>query len=298
MHQGMTLIPTLNLVSPDDHAPTITSPPTFPVELYLEIISQISHIPVSCYTAQDMNPRHPGLYRHFTLSALSQTCRTLRRMVLPYLWETIEVLDGMELGNGRRLPTTKERQAEMIRDKKNDAFAKELLRQLNIVTIQSPSLAQHVLNMNIRLVHHPTSDIYDDIYSCMKLLPNLTTVRLLTDNPLPQSDTGRRLDALPQFPQIQSVYLSDTAWRFFPQMCPNLIHVASSSESNVFDASWNMALGLCFTSRGAKTIKVIGRNPFRLDLYKELQAFANLRDLTLEADVLGDLIVVFSLIQH
>jgi hypothetical protein len=107
-----------------------------PDELYLEIISHFPAYPIPCgYKSVKVQAVRD---RHLTLLALSQTCRSLRPAFLRYLWQRIEVYDGMETGkgqlhrrHGRRSPSDKR-------------YAEELVRQLEVVTVREPSLARHV----------------------------------------------------------------------------------------------------------------------------------------------------------
>ncbi len=100
-----------------------------PSELLVNIISHFSCIPVP-----DKGPYHrclpPQLLERFeTLQSLSQTCRRLRSVVLPIMWEKIEVevrsLPGKDQGYPKRLAT-------------------ELVRQLEVVTVRDPTLAHYV----------------------------------------------------------------------------------------------------------------------------------------------------------
>ena len=101
-------------------------------ELLLEILSYFPPVPLShdCY-------QHTRLRRE-TLLALSKTCTRLRRFYRPFIWERIEVYTGMLLDNGVTLDQYENR------GQSSEGYALELLRQLGIVTIEDPTLAQHV----------------------------------------------------------------------------------------------------------------------------------------------------------
>lgn len=103
-----------------------------PVELLLEILS---HFPSDEVTISPAS--RAQIIRRETLLSLSAVCQKLRRVFRPYLWQRMEVYAGMRVGEqtlGHNIP----------RLKPDKLFAKELLRQLNIVTIQDPGLAQYV----------------------------------------------------------------------------------------------------------------------------------------------------------
>ena len=101
-------------------------------ELLLEILSYFPPVPLShdCY--------QPTRLRRETLLALSQTCSRLRRFYRPFIWERIEVYTGMLLDNGVMLDQYENR------GQGSEGYALELLRQLGMVTIEDPTLAQHV----------------------------------------------------------------------------------------------------------------------------------------------------------
>ena len=74
------------------------------------------------------------LIRHRTIYALSQTSSRLRSVFLPLVWQSVEVF----------CPTVRgaDGQTKGARWKKD--MATELVRQLEIVTIREPTLAEYV----------------------------------------------------------------------------------------------------------------------------------------------------------
>lgn len=109
-----------------------------PNEIYLEIISHIPSVPIPTPL---YSPRYVEMRcsRHKTLLSLSQTCRFLRSVFLRYLWQRIEVREGIRIGENEFL-----KGFNNFRSGNNKAFTVELVRQLEIVTIRNPHLAQHV----------------------------------------------------------------------------------------------------------------------------------------------------------
>ena len=101
-----------------------------PDELLLEVLSYYpdSKPEVSEYNRKDADAHFS---RRERLIALSETCRNLRRFLRPYVWCRIEVLDKMTTGEEEILKTEQQ-------------LALELIRQLEIVTIRDPSLAEYV----------------------------------------------------------------------------------------------------------------------------------------------------------
>jgi len=121
-----------------------------PDELYLEIISHFPAYPIPC--GRKSVSIEAVRDRHLTLLALSQTCRSLRPAFLRYLWQRIEVFEGMKTrkgllplpyGGGPSIP--------------NKIYAEELVRQLEVVTVREPSLARHV--KSVKLMHNLIYDV-------------------------------------------------------------------------------------------------------------------------------------------
>ena len=63
-----------------------------PNEIYYEILSNISAVRILVDTNEDNGSVNHD--RRFTISALSQTCKSLRRFFISHLWERIELYEG------------------------------------------------------------------------------------------------------------------------------------------------------------------------------------------------------------
>ena len=114
-----------------------------PDELLLEIVSHRPSLPAP---SEDHSPNDAMAYvqqRDFFL-ALSTSCQHLRRFFRPYVWRRLEVTSGMPIGETILRPQC------MSGRKGAVAYAMELMRQLEIVTIRDPSLAQFVQYVLIR----------------------------------------------------------------------------------------------------------------------------------------------------
>lgn len=110
-----------------------------PTELLLEIISHFPAIPLPM-RPQDRCSVYPASYleKPRILRALSQMCRSLRSVFLPYVWQRIEVFAN----HSDRSPAVVGRRVK--RSRVNKELATELITQLEIVTIRDPTLAQYV----------------------------------------------------------------------------------------------------------------------------------------------------------
>ena len=106
-------------------------------EIYLEIVSHIPSVPIP--TSINLKS-YPEIRRsrHETFLSLTQTSRSLRRFFWRYLWQLIEVREGMKIGD--KDDTLKDSRTRTSHKK----YATELVRQLEIVTIRNPQLAQYV----------------------------------------------------------------------------------------------------------------------------------------------------------
>lgn len=107
-----------------------------PDELLLEIISHFELPPTPSARRPSAFQNRDRFQRREALIALSSTCRNLRRVFHPYIWDRIEVFSGMMI-RGRIV------ERDELKSKK-ETFYKELLRQLNIVTRLHPAFAKHV----------------------------------------------------------------------------------------------------------------------------------------------------------
>ena len=127
---------------------SITLPPTsyavntrgfaaLPDEIYLEMVSHIPSVAIPTLIHSDSHPKIRRS-RQETFLSLTQTSRSLRRFFWRYLWQRIEVREGMKTG---RKDDTLKATLSSVSSKK---YATELVRQLEFVTIRNPELAQYV----------------------------------------------------------------------------------------------------------------------------------------------------------
>lgn len=137
-----------------------------PTELLLEIFSYLPSMPIPAQPGE-----HHGQYRNRAriLRGLSQMCRSLRSVFLPIVWEKIEVFVTFTsvsgLGLGRRASRR--------------SLAKELLRQLEVVTIRDPTLAAYVKIVNVIITDYSSSGVMEEFARCLALFKNLETIQIL-----------------------------------------------------------------------------------------------------------------------
>jgi len=114
-----------------------------PDELLLEIVSHLPSLPAP---SEDHSPNDAMAYvqQRDVFLALSMSCQHLRRFFRPYVWRRLEVTSEMRIGETISRP-------HFLSRRKGAAYATKLMRQLEIVTIRDPSLAefvQYVLTRN------------------------------------------------------------------------------------------------------------------------------------------------------
>jgi len=116
---------------------------SLPDELCLEVVSHLPApvvVPTDDCATVDVDDY---LARQQTLIALSRTCRSLRRVFLPLIWQRIEVYKAVKTTSLVVLNGSQYR-AQATHDYANERFASELLRQLSVVRSFYPALAQRV----------------------------------------------------------------------------------------------------------------------------------------------------------
>ncbi|KAH6905821.1 hypothetical protein BKA70DRAFT_1291179 [Coprinopsis sp. MPI-PUGE-AT-0042] len=149
----------------------MASPPSLsnlPIELVEEIIAQVADdAPVRGHSIHN----NPGATaeRHATVKSLMQTCQSLRSILFPRYWQSIELDSSHEFITAEAGVITQARQAEL---------AGMALRELRLATT-IPRVAQHVQVLNINLVQPNLNVVTAELIHCMSSCPNLHTVQLI-----------------------------------------------------------------------------------------------------------------------
>jgi hypothetical protein len=123
----------------------ITGFPALPPELLLEITSHFPAVPLPMGD-RDWHSVYPASYleKPRILRALSQMCRSLRSIFLPYIWQTIEVCASQRITETMITTGLYKYTYRFGREIIKKELATELITQLEIVTIRDPTLAKYV----------------------------------------------------------------------------------------------------------------------------------------------------------
>ena len=125
------------IVEPEKRGINTSGLAVLPDELLLEIVSYLPSPPAPS-KRHEPNDAMAYVQQRELFLALSMSCQRLRRFFRPYVWRRLEVTRGMRIGEtmSTLYPWTG-KEAKV-------AYATELIRQLEIVTIRDPSLAEYV----------------------------------------------------------------------------------------------------------------------------------------------------------
>ncbi|KAJ7889578.1 hypothetical protein B0H13DRAFT_2041276 [Mycena leptocephala] len=213
--------------------------PSLPVEILDEIVSHLIDVPVPIFEVCIL----PCIYleRTQTLRALSETCQCLRSAFLARAWQHLEVCAS------RRIPGP--HSYDMVnrlywlglwKNRIATEFARELVRQMEIVTVRNPALAFNVGTVTVVLSEKSAHTVFPEFFRCLSLLPNLHTIQIVR---APVSSDGRgdyrkRRDPFNQalsgytFPSVRTLVLHSAAINMVG-CCPNLNSLTFNSSFSI-----------------------------------------------------------------
>ncbi|SJL12602.1 uncharacterized protein ARMOST_16030 [Armillaria ostoyae] len=147
----------------------MTGLPVLPNELLLEILSYWPSIPIPAKDRRVFSERY--MERFHALLTLSQTCRSLRNVFLPLVWERLEACASRK----PLLSPLYHRKLILPWEKE---VATELVRQLEVVTARDPTLAVYVRTISVTLSRFSADTVYLELARCLALLTNLHTLQI------------------------------------------------------------------------------------------------------------------------
>ncbi|KAF9482388.1 hypothetical protein BDN70DRAFT_875136 [Pholiota conissans] len=253
-------------------------------ELYLEIISYFpAFLLPTKHESEDIKKYGD---RRIVLDALSQTCRSLRRVSLRYRWQRIEVYDQMQgyAGGPTMCSVTGNNYKHMKRierDHKLRRYAEELIRQLETVTIREPALAELVNVLDVMVVDYSTHTVLSELARCISIMPNLHTIHI---NIRIKNEEERvpKCFARYTYPQIRTAYVSHASSILL--RCPAL-KVCSFSDIAVWEGQSSSIKTFPFRS----SLETLGPivvlptswvQPTLSQYIADITNFENLRDVT------------------
>jgi len=212
-------------------------------EIYLEIVSHIPSVPIPTLIYSKSYPEIRRS-RHETFLYLSQTSRLLRRFFWRYLWQRIEVREGTKIGD--KDGTLKNIRTRPSRDK----YAIELVRQLEIVTIRNPLLAQYVNYLDIFIGENSAKAVLAELARCLSLFSNLHTVQIDVvrsygrENQVSFEEIFEQTFKKYSYPQIRNVFVMFLSVSFVGS-CPQARRVGFTRNNSMTKSCVETILGKC-----------------------------------------------------
>ncbi|KAJ7088218.1 hypothetical protein C8R43DRAFT_1142269 [Mycena crocata] len=155
--------------------------PALPAEVLHEIVSYYPSVPVPCRSAHVLSCIY--LERIAVLRALSQTSKRLRSIFLPTAWEHFQVCASPKVPENYRYRPYRsgpgKSRSYLWSSELAVYFSGELVRQMEIVTLRQPALAQEIRIVTVVLSEWHTDTIFPQFFHFLSQLPSLYTIQIL-----------------------------------------------------------------------------------------------------------------------
>ncbi|KAF8887460.1 hypothetical protein CPB84DRAFT_1786891 [Gymnopilus junonius] len=285
--------PRRHIPQPSKERPVSVAFPILPVELLLEILSYFPRPvdPLSterwCTLFDDADASEYLAWRK-TLLSLSQTCRHWREVFWTQLWRCIEVCEEMHTEEHGKLskghPYYVARNATIER-----RFNSELVRQLEVVTVRDPCLADYVKIINVEVVEFSIKKVLIELARCLSLFPNLRDIKLqilkTQQTEISLASIVRSVFSEHKYMQIRSVGVCNMSYPLLSS-CPEARHVGwrlVSSNRSEHPLQYQLSGGIpcCPRVECLELYAYWTRNPEDNSLESIAEAFPNVRELTL-----------------
>ncbi|KAG2023878.1 hypothetical protein CC2G_001484 [Coprinopsis cinerea AmutBmut pab1-1] len=192
-----------------------------PDELLLDILIHLDTTVIRNHGTPALNDPIASQLREFTIISLIQTCQSLRRFFLPYLWQRIQNFPLPFLDNDAGFSSASERQWE--------ERSTTSIKRLDMVIDGNPYLANYVQIVNVYLYYSNLSEVLAKLVKVLSICPQVHTLQLtgsfygisrLTFNSLFSAERANSL----QFPTINTAFFTPLTIAAI-QALPNLRHL-------------------------------------------------------------------------
>ncbi|KAJ7120202.1 hypothetical protein C8R44DRAFT_672034 [Mycena epipterygia] len=219
-----------------------TGLPSLPVEILHEIVSHLVGAPVPCADFHVLSRTH--LERPQTLRPLSETCQRLRSVFLARALEHLEVCASHKVSETYVYRNHLYRHRSMLWSTHiSMEFARELVRQAEIVTVRNPALAQEVKIVTAVLSDWSAPTVLPEFFKCLSVLNNLHTIQIIRTPHNHGSYSHKRLGDLigrviegHTFYAVHTLVLDRLAFSIVAA-CPNLERLTVNTLFSEFELS-------------------------------------------------------------
>ncbi|KAJ7653135.1 hypothetical protein DFH06DRAFT_527170 [Mycena polygramma] len=234
-----------NLTDSTDPGSSDSGLTSLPVDVLDEIVSHFPTVSVPLLEAQILSCSY--LIRTRTLLALSETCRRFRSVFLPSAWRHLEICASRRVVSQVTKSYYYNNHATKVIDVEQrwgpqmaTEFARELVWQMEVVTVRNPALASNVRVVSVLLSEWSAATVFPEFFRCLALLPNLHTIQIVR---APSKSArrygykklndpfGRALSGY-NFPGVRTLVLHEAALGLV-QCCPNVDTLTLNNSFNI-----------------------------------------------------------------